>query len=706
MPFIILILGLIVSSYSNEGVLTHITYLDSNDGTQRTIGPVQSDLDIVVTGNIARAKLTQTFVNPTLQNLNELAYVFPLPWQGSVHGMAYEYGGQSYIAEILEKEEAQERFDSLQQEGQQAALLTEQSPSIFVQKFSNLSAGDTVKIEIVLSLQVPRENGKYQLAFPTMVADRYGSSSTNNGYNPPDSLSQGELTVDVLVLSSLGIKNMQSPSHSMIFETDVSNDTTLSSRGILEAGVEILQDYSMGAWFSNQASFLNSDFVLEWEPIVNGIAVDINTWKPSAQDTGFFALQLMPDLQPSSAPEPLELILLMDISGSQSGWPLEYQKDIAINLLNQLEFGDRVQLIVFNSTYYSLWEAPVEANSANISEAMTRIESLRANGGTNLLGAIEASLEEPWGDIQRIYCFLTDGFITNELEIFEALENSTNPLSIFTFGTGNNANRYFLDYAANIGNGFSTIVLNGQDPDSLAEVAWGKIESPQLSHIEYAFAKAQVYDVNEPSVKTLFQGGSWESTGKFLGSGLDTLIIQGKKGSEDWEMKKSIYLYPINLAAQSIPKLWARNKIQDLYHSQDIATEENKNAIIQLSIDYSVLSPYTAFLAYSNNTPELDLQSGQLNTLSLESNTAKESFGLDLTITTDPQLHQITIDFSQSIGVQFVSVFNVQGDVLKIFSLEEVQEGQVTWNSNANLMQTYVIQVISEAGVTHRTLTF
>lgn len=127
--------------------------------------------------------------------------MFPLPWEGAVHGMSYNYGGELYLAEILEKQGAQKKYDSLQEEDSQVALLTEESPSIFKQKFANLGPGDIVEIDLILSMKIPKTDGEYELVFPRMIADRYGSINLGNGCNPPESIMPQNLNIQIILMN-------------------------------------------------------------------------------------------------------------------------------------------------------------------------------------------------------------------------------------------------------------------------------------------------------------------------------------------------------------------------------------------------------------------------------------------------------------------------------------------------------------------------
>ncbi len=89
------------------------------------------------------------------------------------------------------------------------------------------------------------------------------------------------------------------------------------------------------------------------------------------------------------------------------------------------------------------------------------------------------SVSSPAG-YRRFFVFLTDGFITNESAIIDAIKNHPSSPTIFTFGAGNNLNRYFLDEAAKVGNGVSTEITANEAVAPIVDAVWNKIESPQL----------------------------------------------------------------------------------------------------------------------------------------------------------------------------------------------------------------------------------
>ncbi|MEO6096731.1 MAG: VIT domain-containing protein, partial [Fibrobacteria bacterium] len=125
--------------------------LDPETKQQVAVSPAFTRVNVVVTDAIAQAVVTQRFVNP-FRAKSEVVYLFPLPDQGAIHGMKYQYHDSLYVAKIMDREKAQARYDSIKQQGGQAALLLQERPNIFMQRIASMGPGETAYVEIRLSM--------------------------------------------------------------------------------------------------------------------------------------------------------------------------------------------------------------------------------------------------------------------------------------------------------------------------------------------------------------------------------------------------------------------------------------------------------------------------------------------------------------------------------------------------------------------------
>ncbi|MBD3418877.1 MAG: VWA domain-containing protein [Chitinivibrionales bacterium] len=579
---------------------------DSILGIPVTLSPQNSKYNVIVTDGLAHVTLTQRYINP-FPNVNDIVFVFPLPHEGAVHAMSMEYDSMLYKAEIMEKQVAQQKYDSTVSAGGIAALLLQNRPNVFQQRLANIAQGDTAYVKVELSMPMIYHDDVWELSIPTMVAERYQSSGTSpvppsgSLWNPPANIGGQRLEINVLIQTGFPVSNLTSPTHPLNI-TQVTQSTTdeLVHRSLLRKDDVLDMPYNHRGILHSSQTYPNSDFVLRFSRMQASSDYSLASFYDPGEAKGYFALNLFPDdsLFTGARPE-LEIILLIDISGSQSGWPLAKEKEICNSILDRLQARDRFTVLSFNTgvTWGFGDSNPREANAANIQKARSFIQGLSAGGGTDLLAGVQASLGVPMtGEHQRYFVFLTDGFITNEQAIFSAIKNHSSQPTVFTFGAGNNLNKYFLDEAAKIGNGYSTKITHNESVGPPVALAWKKIESPQLSNISVEFSGTGISDIIMPNGNTLFVGSPVTMYAAYTTAGRQKIIVKGYREGNPVSIE-----YDIDLAYQSntnrvIPKIWARQLISQLSIDQG-ATHVNRNQIIELSLAYQVLSDYTAFLA-------------------------------------------------------------------------------------------------------------
>ena len=77
------------------------------------------------------------------------------------------------------------------------------------------------------------------------------------------------------------------------------------------------------------------------------------------------------------------------------------------------------------------------ATQENLRKAQAFLESRSGGGGTEMMTAIKAALE-PSDDQShvRIVCFMTDGYVGNDMEIIAEVQKHQNA-RVFAFGIGN-----------------------------------------------------------------------------------------------------------------------------------------------------------------------------------------------------------------------------------------------------------------------------
>src|SRR5690606_8756691 len=131
---------------------------------------------------------------------------------------------------------------------------------------------------------------------------------------------------------------------------------------------------------------------------------------------------------------PLELVFVLDCSGSMSGEPLTQAKRSVERALRRLGPDDTFQVIRFSNNAATLGPAPIAATPENVRRGISYLNALNSEGGTMMIEGIRAALGFPHDPSRlRFVCFLTDGYIGNEEEILGEIQRSLGPTRIFSF---------------------------------------------------------------------------------------------------------------------------------------------------------------------------------------------------------------------------------------------------------------------------------
>lgn len=579
--------------------------IDSVNMVAVPLSPKRSVYNTVITDGLAQLTLSQMFVNE-YGTINDIVYVFPLPHQAAVHAMSMEYRGKLYKAEIYERSEAQTKYDSVVQSGGNAALLLQDRPNVFQQRLANIAFHDTAWVQITLSMPLDYDNGIYELAIPTMVAERYQSQnassvmSSGKGWNPPADRDGQSLEINIFMQTGFPVTGVTSPTHGITVSSLDDSREVLITKSVISQNTRTVMEHSCGIFLTKIETYPNKDFVLRFSRAAATMDFTVASYYDTTLKTGYFYSNVFPDTALFTGDRSkLDIVILVDISGSQNGWPLTKEKEIASAIMAKLTPEDRFTVLAFSDAVrWCFGQAQsVPATGGNISKAQTFVNELQVQGGTNLLSGVQSALSiTSSSEFSRFFVFLTDGFITNEDAIFTEIRNHPSSPTIFTFGAGGSLNRHFLDEAAKIGNGISTEITGTEDVAPVVNTVWSKIESPQLTEITVTCSGLDAEQLLMPAGKILYKGVPVTLFGVYETGGEHTVAITGVRNGESVTLSKEITLADAPNASTMIPRIWAKQMISKLRIDEGTGTA-NKSHIIELSKEYQVLSDYTAFLA-------------------------------------------------------------------------------------------------------------
>ena len=580
--------------------------LDQNGKPKAECPLKHTDVKAEISGFLSRVVVTQEFENPFPEKI-EAVYTFPLPQNAAVDDMTMIVGDRSVRGKILRREEAEAVYEAAKTGGQTAGLLNQERPNIFTQSVANILPGEQIKITISYVETLKYENGSYEFVFPMVVGPRYvpgsatgGQESTRgNGFAPdtdrvpdasritpqpvPEGLRGGhDISFDLTVDAGVPIDGLNSKTH--------------------DVDIERPDDHRARVRLKDLSTIPNKDFVLRYDVAGQKIADALLTH--SSDKGGFFTLILQPPEKVTAEDvTPKELVFVLDTSGSMSGFPIEKAKETMKLALDNLYPYDTFNLITFSGDEHILFPEPVPATKENLAKAQAFLESRTGGGGTEMMKAIKASMDpsDAQGHV-RIVCFMTDGYVGNDMEIIGEVQKHPNA-RVFAFGIGNSVNRFLLDNMAKYGRGEVEYVALNDDGSAAARRFHERVRNPLLTDISVDWNGLPVADVYPRTIPDLFGAKPVILTGRYTGNGRGTIRLKGKMSGRDFVREIQVDFSSSQTQHDVLATLWARTRIDDLM-SQDFKgaqqgnmQEEVKQNIIQLGLEYRLMTQFTSFVA-------------------------------------------------------------------------------------------------------------
>lgn len=565
-----------------DGVSTGTLFFDS--ATENSIAPLlSSSVNTQISGIVAKVIFEQTFLNNSTEWVEGL-YTFPLPDQAAVNAMEVTIGDRRIIGEIKEKEQAKREFTKAKQAGKVAGLVSQHRPNLFSSRFANIAPGEVISIRLTYIQTVSFENAKYQLRIPLTLTPRYSNSlvSDADAISPPfiDNKNTAEtnaidhtVSISGVVHGNYDTHNFSSPSHTII----------------TSATTEQL-NYSM-----QTRAKLDRDFILEWH-IPNSTEPVARIWKETVGSQHYLLSSIVPPKNIDSIPEQArELILVIDTSGSMAGEAIRAAKDALMSALSGLRDSDKFNIIEFNSHHSSVFKAPQFANQENIAQAQDFIKRLRADGGTQMLSALQSALGYQQSGLLRQVVFVTDGSIGYEDSVINAVTKQLRSARLFTVGIGSAPNQWFMRKVAQAGRGSAEFISHIDEVVPVMGDLLFKLEAPALTNITVEFDDPQTNYVPNP-IPDLYANDSVIVAAK-LGEQSKSFTVSGHWGDTLWE--QNIDLSDAPIVNTGLSTVWAQRTIESLEDKQRTHSDQDyyRSAILNIALEHQLLSRYTSFLA-------------------------------------------------------------------------------------------------------------
>lgn len=572
---------------------------------------VGTDVAIEVNGLIVRTRVTMTFENPG-DYWTEAVYVYPLPEDAAVDRLRMTVGERVVDGRIDTRDEARAAYEAALTGGRQASLIEQQRANIFTTSVANIGPGESITVAIEYQETVDFDAGEFRLRFPMVVGPRY----------IPDGGIQGGDELALLRLTQGDLQPIsQTPDDWWLITPPVAdpeggpiNPITLTVQ--LDAGmplafvdspfhdVDIRESAELVtvSLAGDQEHYADRDFELVWAPTL-GNEPRIAAFHEAVDGDHYVHVMVMPsDAAATDTVElPREVVYVVDTSGSMDGDSI-IQARAALQLaLESLSPGDRFNVIEFDDDARALFRGAVEASERNIGMAIGYVQGLRADGGTEIMRAMQLALDgtAPDGYVRQVV-FITDGSVGNEQQIFEYIHRNLGNTRLFTVGIGSAPNSFFMTEAAEAGRGtFTHIGSTNQVQQRMAEL-FAKLQNPVMTDLTVkpagggSFDRAEVEIWPNP-IPDLYLGEPVTFTLRVDDADQD-IVVGGVRAGRPWQQVVSLVGAEDSAGVGAV---WAYAKIDALMDTLAYGAdaEDVEEAVTDVALAHQVVSRYTSLIA-------------------------------------------------------------------------------------------------------------
>ncbi|PKU38634.1 poly [Limosa lapponica baueri] len=544
---------------------------------------------------VAQVVMFQTYTNQNSKPI-EAKYVFPLDDKAAVCGFEAFINGKHVIGEVKEKKQAHREYRKAISQGDGAYLMDQDAPDVFVISVGNLPPNATVVIKITYITELSFQHGCITFHLPASVSPWQQDKALNE--KTQDTIKKvcvkrvkpqkNGFSVDMSIEMPSSIERIRSWTHELkIKKTDckaviktVENSSLDVSGFVLD--IWISQVYLPRMWVEKHPNKMSEACMLVFQP----------EFETALEEEHLCS----------------EFIILLDCSNSMAGPALHQAKQIALRVLELLGFRQRVNVVKFGTNFTEF--SSFSMNIINDVESLKKfITSATATlGNTDLWKTLRyLSLLFP-SQGHRNILLISDGHIQNESVTFQIVKDNVQHTRLFTCGVGSTANRHMLRSLSQYGAGaFEYFDLKSKcNWETKIQSQVSRILSPGCSSVSI---KWQQFNTGAPEpMQAPAQIQSLFNNERLLVYGFIPHCTQATLRAiiNDQELQTVVSTTELQKTTGTVlHKLAARAFINDyedgILHENETEHEMKKqtlkNMIIQLSLENSIISQFTSFVA-------------------------------------------------------------------------------------------------------------
>jgi Ca-activated chloride channel family protein len=553
----------------------------------------RTSVSVRVTDRVAQVEVEEWFRNDGRAGLGEGDYLYPLPGEAVFSNFSLFQGDQELRGETMDAERARAIYEEIVRRKKDPALIELVGHGMVRARVYPINPGETRKITMRYTQVLKRAGDAVQFRYA--AAGRFAGiapAGRESAQGPQRQRERAPLTFALTVENGAQYRDAFSPTHP-VRVTRASGRMVVRPEGSLEG-----------------------DFALFLPFAERPVGLTLAAHRPDGEN-GYFMLTLSPG-EAGASRVARDVTVVVDVSGSMSGEKIEQARRALVQLLGSLGRQDRFRLIRFSSGVSSWRSGWTAATEAEVRAARGWVDELRAEGGTNISGALEEAFRaESAEDRLPVIVFVTDGLPSagerDPERIAELAARRAGRSRVFAFGVGYDVNTYLLDRLGVAGRGSTQYVEPGEDVEEALGVLAAKIRHPVLTDLEIAGSPVEFEEIYPRQLPDLFAGEELVVLGRYRAANREAagaLAIRGLRNGRTERYSTEARFPEHETENDWVARLWASRKLGVLQQEVRLngANPELVEEIRQTALRYGLLSEYTSYLVQE---PEIVASGGQ-----------------------------------------------------------------------------------------------
>ncbi len=532
---------------------------------------------VTIRDQLAVTRVDQEFSNDNVMRL-EGFYVFKLPEGAQVHELYLWINGVRVAYQVKKREDAVEQYEQIVRGMADPALLESLGNNRFQLRIFPIDALSTRRIEIMYSQPLTFYQSAIQYVFPMDMHD-YTSAPIE------------QATVSISISSQVPILDVQ---------TSVDQHPT----AVVVNKIDSLR-YTVAYGVENVAFAKDFKVYCSLAPDSRTMLALAYRVKTLPTEPGTFMLwSIVPDTLSGDSARARELTIAADVSSSMEGERMVQLKEALAAFIDLLTEQDRFNIVTFSTGAAKFKPDLVAVTDTTRAEAHAFVTQQVALGMTNFEEGLRQSLLQSYTDSTGgALVFMTDGQPnwgeTRTDSLLARIQRwNAAKIPVFSVAIGEEPDRAVMESIARQTGGSFTEIAADDSIYLRVKDLYRQLFLPKFKDPSFAFSPATVTEIYPLPLPDAFAGDRLLVTGRYAEGGTNHVTMSGSVLGTPIAMSQDIEFPDRDTVLFEIERYWGSQKIKSILDliAQMGEQQELIDQVIALSIRYSVLTPYTAFL--------------------------------------------------------------------------------------------------------------